>query len=71
MTIHKICPCNSCGKTNMCVSHDTFCFYCNRCLPYFNRQKFYDTPEIIEPVVQQENVTPVTTGKTIGRKPKS
>lgn len=39
--MQKICPCNSCGQTAMCVSHDNQRFYCNRCLPHFARQKMY------------------------------
>lgn len=39
--MHKICPCQSCGRTATCVSHDTLRFYCNRCLPMFTRQNFY------------------------------
>lgn len=67
MVLNKVCPCNSCGKVNRCISHDTFNFYCNRCLPYFIRGQFYDQPTVETTTNESQN----TGQKGTGRKPKS
>ena len=57
----KVCPCNSCGQTARCVSHDTFRFYCNRCLPYFIRQNLY--------WIEENETAPVAEPRTLSREP--
>lgn len=67
--LRKICPCSGCGQANMCVSYDTFKFYCNRCLPHFVRNKWdwvRDQPETkAEPTSATEKKSP---NKSISKK---
>lgn len=53
MPLHKIAPCNSCGKVQMCVSHDYQHFYCNRCIPFILRNTWTEY-KASEPVVNNE-----------------
>ena len=68
--MRKVCPCNGCRQTQMCVSHDNLNFYCNRCLPYYTRQNAYWVDELPNPhskqsgpAVKQNGVKRGTKGK--------